>query len=293
MNFKYFVNEGFRSFWINGIMSIATVVIVTACLMMFGTYIILAINLDYFAKQLQGQYEVVVFISKETTDKRTREIGDEIGQIPNIESVTFVPKDVRLREFESAYEDDMALDNMIFQDNPVRDSYSLVLKSMESWEEVEIALNNIPEVQKIRSSNEMISKIQAVSNVVQWISWILMAFMGFISVFIISNTIRITVFARRRDINIMKFVGATDWFIRWPFIIEGVIIGLVSGLIALLIITQCYGVLYNALRDWLGDFITLKSIGEISGWVVSVLLALGIVMGAGGSAIAVKKHLHV
>lgn len=291
-NIKYFFCEGVRSFWINGIMSIATVVIVTACLLLLGTYVIFASNISFLTEQLQGKYEVQVYLNKETPTERITAIENDLSGISNIQSVEFISKNERLQTTLIENKESRNYEELM-KNNPVRDSYGVTLKSMDSWRETEQAIKQIPEVQDISSSWDIIEKLNMLSHGVKIVCWILMAFMSAISVFIISNTIKITVFARRRDINIMKFVGATDWFIRWPFIVEGILIGVVSAAVSIMILVQCYSLLEGYVNPWFDGFIQLMPINSLSGVVSSVLIVLGVVLGGVGSGVSLRKHLHV
>lgn len=291
-NVKYFFIEGVRSFWINGIMSLATVVIVTACLLLLGTYVIFVSNISFLTEQLQGKYEVQVYLNKETSQERISAIEKDLSDISNIQSVVFISKNERLQTALIENKESRSYEELI-KNNPVRDSYGVTLKSMENWRATEQAIKQIPEVQDVSSSWDIIEKLNLLSKGVKIVCWLLMVFMSAISIFIISNTIKITVFARRRDINIMKFVGATDWFIRWPFIVEGILIGLVSAAVSIIILVQSYSFIERYVNPWFDGFIEIMPIASLAGIVSSVLIVLGVILGGVGSALSLRKHLHV
>jgi len=288
-NFKYFIQEGFRSFWMNRLMSLASIVIVTACLLLFGIYLVFSVNLTYVGEQMNAQYEIQVYVGKETPERRLSEIELQLRGMSNVESIEFVSKDQRLAEAEA----DPEILSVYELENPLRDSYRVTMVSLEETDALIALIKEIPEVQKVSHNRELMENILGATKTVNIVSMCLVVFMAGISIFIISNTIQITVFNRRQDINIMKFVGATDWFIRWPFIIEGIIIGIVGAIIAFFSINKIYEALVKWAANGLFEFLQLKTIYEVQNLLAFVLIGTGFLLGAIGSAVAVRKHLHV
>ena len=178
-------------------------------------------------------------------------------------------------------------------DNPLRNMYQVTFSDLSKSEQTIDELEKIDGIAKIQRNEEAIEKLVKVANYIQTFSlWIIVA-LAIVSIFIISNTIKLTVYTRRKEINIMKFVGATDWFIRWPFIIEGIFIGLIGAGASIALIMSGYSLLVGVV-DSLGiAFITLKPLGDLLGIIISSSLGLGAILGGIGSFISVRKHLNV
>ena len=239
--FKFFVVEGTKSFFKNGLMSVASVVTVSMCLILCGLYVIFSMNLNYAAKQVETNYEIQLFIEEGTSDTRIADIGKELNGIDNVNTVVFVSKDQAFNQWKEGFKDNLAILEGLEDDNPLRDSFKITLHDLKQTESTMSQVNNIQGVAYVKNNKDSIDKLVDLTGKIKNASFYFMVFFALISVFIISNTIRITVFARRREVNIMKFVGATDWFIRWPFVIEGILVGLIGAVISVLIVSQSYG----------------------------------------------------
>ena len=291
-NLKYFVKEGFNSFWRNWTMSLASVVIVTACLMTFGVYLAISTNLEKGIVSMKNTLEITFFINREASETRVREIGKQIEEISNVEKVRHITKSDALEKLSPKYRSGMEAKDM-------PDSYSVTFSKMDVDTAAE-TMNSIAKISEIYNhtpSEEEIAFFIKLSSYVHILSIILMILMITVSMFIISNTIRITVFARRNDINIMMYVGATRWFVRWPFIIEGVVIGLVGAIISFGIMLYVYEMAraqIEALFKSFNDFSTvLIHTGQFAPMMAISFACFGILIGGFGSFVSVRKHLHV
>lgn len=293
-NIQYFLKEGFRSFWVNGLMSAASAIIVTASLIIFGIYIIFTLNVNFLGDQLLSQYEIQLFLDEGCSPERAQAIGEELKQIAHVKEVQYSPKDQELADYKEKLGDSAGMLDGLENDNPLPDSYRLTLDNLDNSEAVIQQASQIENVKDVRNNKETMDKIVKATNIFKHGSLWLMILLSVISVFIISNTIKITVFARRRDINIMKYLGATDWFISWPFVIEGIIIGLIGAAVSLLIVTQSYMYIIGSLSPtFLGATLRLYKLHEIIWYLVAWFAGIGIVLGALGSAISIRRHLHV
>ena len=185
------------------------------------------------------------------------------------------------------------MDGLKDGDNPLRDAVKITLSDLNSANSVAKAVSEIPNVAKVRNSQDVVQSLLKLTAAIRHGSMILMILLSVVAVFIISNAIRMTVFARRRDIGIAKFLGATDWFIRWPFIIEGVIMGVVGALIALALVVPGYNYIYTSLNNMAGNAVKFYTtdviVKEISVWFVGI----GALLGAFGSGISLGRYLHV
>jgi cell division transport system permease protein len=288
---RYFIKEGCRSFFVNWTMSLACVTIVTACLVVFGIFLSLSMNVSQITNYTRSEYEIRVIISPETTERRVKEIGREIEVIENVANCTLVTRAERFSELP-----ENVIAGLDLSDNPLSDSFVVTFKNLEMAAQTADEISEIPEVRQTTQSKETLDKVNTLFNKVTAGVIALIAIMILISVFIISNTIKLTVFARKRDINIMKFVGATDWFIRWPFIIEGMVIGVIGAAFAFLAVWYGYGYVaagIGAVFTNFNVFAALVSAEAIMPILISSFLGFGILIGAVGSIISVRRHLHV
>lgn len=292
-NFQYFLKEGFRSFWVNGLMSAASVIIVMASLLLFGVYIIFSMNINYIGNQLLEQYEIQVFLSNDCTLERADEIGNEIRAIEHVTGAEYLPKDEALADYREKLGDSGSMLDGLENDNPLPDSFKITLDDLSNSKSVVEKIKQIPNVENINNNKEAMDKLTKISSVLKHASMALVILLSIISVFIISNTIRITLYARRRDINIMKYLGATNKFISSPFVIEGVIIGLIGAIIAMIIVLPVYNYFIGHSGNIFASTIKLYKTGEIFLSLTAWFGGIGVALGAVGSAISIRRHLNV
>ena len=290
---KYYTKQATGNVFANGWMSIASVFTVIASLLVFGVFFLLTLNLNYIAGQFEGDYEIILVVDENYTFEQTEQLRPQIEAIEFIENVTFDSKESRLDDLKQDMGDNAYLFEGYEENNPLRDWYKVTLTDLSQSETVVAQIESIEGIVKIIFNQDTIDNLLSATNYLSNISiWIMIA-LGIISIFIISNTIKLTVFSRAKEINIMKYVGATDWFIRWPFIIEGIIIGLVGSAASLLIIS--FG--YNGLTAFFGtlgiSFVSFMPITQILPFLIPMFLLLGIILGGIGSLISVRKHLKV
>ena len=291
--FNYFINEGVRSFIKNGLMSVASVITVSLCLVLFGVYVLFSANINYMAEQVEANYEIRIFIDENAVQPQISRIEAELNAIDNINGVAFVSKEESLEEWKQKFGDGAEIFDGLELDNPLRDSFNITLNSLALADETIGEILRINDVANIKNNKPAMDKLMEITTGVQKVSFWLMIFFALISVFIISNAIRITVFARRREINIMKFVGGTDWFISCPFVIEGIIIGLIGSLVALLVASQAYGYVIANVGLVIENSIKIYSLRELFGILLGALAGMGVMLGALGSGISLRRHLYV
>lgn len=292
-NFKYYFKEATKSVFKSDWMSLASIFSVVASLLVFGLFMVLSVNLNHFANQLEGDYEIVLVVDENYAEEEITALKSVIEEVPNVAEATLDRKEDRLLAMREEFGDNAFLLDGYEEDNPLRDWYKVTLTDLTLSSETADTLTKIPGIVKIIRNQDTIDKLVSMTSYMDRISlWVMIA-LALISVFIISNTIKLTVHSRRREINIMKFVGATDWFIRWPFIIEGIIIGFFGAALSLLII--CYG--YSSILGWLSgleiSFVSFKPLGEIFWQLFGLFLLMGAGLGGVGSFMAVRKHLNV
>jgi len=290
---KYYSKEATKNVFSNGWMSLASVFTVVASLLIFGIFLILTINLNYIANQFESDYEIILIIDETYTPEQTEAMKGQLEAIEYVESVTFDSKSVRLQELKDGMGENAFLFDGYEDNNPLRDWYKITLTDLTQTDNVVSQVQNIEGIAEIKLNQDTIDTLLSTTSYIAKNSiWIMIA-LGLISVFIISNTIKLAVFSRAKEINIMKFVGATDWFIRWPFIIEGMIIGLLGSLFSLLIITFGYNGLIGSLSSMGIGFVNFKPLGDMIPYLIPTFIVMGIILGGIGSLISVRKHLKV
>ncbi len=293
---RRFIAEAFSGMFKNGLMTIASLVVVTSCLIMLGIFLIVTLNVNSISDDIADSCQVKVYISEEAKAAgKTDEILQQIKKIRYTKDVSFENGVEAFKEIKDGMTKEELAPFTGLPDDLLYDAYNVTVDDIENTGKITELLSSIDGVDSVENGENVVSVINTVRNAVKNISfWVILVFM-LISIFIISNTVKLTLHNRRKEINIMKYVGATDSYIRWPFVIEGIVVGLVAAAIAFFITHFAYGALYTALS---GDesvikFITLLSFKEI--WRVFALsyASLGAVIGALGSAFSIRKYLKV
>ncbi len=291
---KYFISQALRSFFRNGLMTTAAVFTVVGCLFIVGIFTVLLFNVRYMSDRLQNQCEIQVFIEDGTDEGRVAQMQDEIKAVANVQSAELFSKKDTLEYVKTEMFEGKESALVGFEDdNPFRDSYKITLDDISQVAATVSALKQIPNVAEVKNEQETIDAVLSVSNITKNASLWIMLMLIIISVALISNTIKITVFNRRKEINIMKYIGATNRFIRMPFFFEGMTIGFVGALIAYGLISWAYVACINALVKNNLNFFELLPLKNMSLPMALIFLAMGIGIGALGSSISVRKHLHV
>lgn len=293
-NFKYFVSEGCKSYTSNGLMSLASTIIVVASLVVLGLYLLFSMNINYVAKQLEEECEIQVWIEDtvKPNSAAMQDIENNLKANENIKSVEFFSNEQALEDYREELGEDSEYLEGFEEDNPLRDSYKITLENLKMADKTAQEVSKIDGVANVSDNRSSMNKLVNATNIIKHISFWFMMFLSAIAVFIISNTIKITLFARRRDINIMKYLGATDSFISWPFIVEGVAIGLAGAIISLVLVLVGYAC-FVAKNFVLFNTIEFCSMGQVFGPLLCWFVGIGVLLGAFGSAISIRRHLRV
>ena len=289
---EYFITESLNSIRRNGLMSLASLMTVALSLLILGVFIILVMNLNHMASVLESQVQVTVYLQDTLKEVEVREIGTRITKLPGVTRVNFIAKEEAMNRFKQRLGEQQGLLAELGEANPLANSFEVKLDRPERVKPVALAIAQLKGVEAARYGQEVVEQLFNLTRMVRIFGVVLILFLGLAALFIIVNTIRLTVFARRREIGIMKYVGATDWFIRWPFIIEGVLLGFLGACIAVLPLTQFYSMLTGQVYESLA-FLPLLPKYPFMGYVNIFLLCAGIGIGALGSVISVKKFLKV
>ena len=287
---KYLTHEGFRNVWVNRLMSLASVTVLMACLIIMGAGIMIYFNINNVVDKVQSQNVVMVYVADDASEDETTQIGTSLKGISNVES-EFVPKEVAFQEQIQSMGGDAALFEG-FDEIPLPDAYKVTVKDLSQFENTVSQIKQINKVDSVRENSDLASKLLSLRHAVSIVSVGLVIMLFLVALFIISNTIRITMFSRKLEISIMKAVGATNWFIRWPFMIEGMILGTISGIVSLGVLWGLYAVAEKVFAQ------TLSLIGfslvPFSGYwwqILLVFVAIGLFTGGFGSLVSMAKYL--
>ncbi len=291
--FGYYWKEGFRNIFKHGFMSIAAVLIMIACLLLTGTVTLIAYNIDQSIETLQQSNEIVVFIDEDLTTREAKALGSEFERIDNIATIEFEDRDVALEKYrEELGEDAVILENYNSANNPLRNSFIFTLKDPTLAEQTIEEISAVDGTDYIRADEDVISRLIQVQRVFNIVALAMVVGLAVISIFIIANTVKLAMFARREEISIQKMVGATNWFIRWPFVIEGMVLGLLAGGLAFLAEWGLYSELTNIASGVIPYFHILP-FDNLRLLVLGVYLGAGVLFGIGGSVTSIRKFMNV
>lgn len=293
---KYYFREAFRSIIVNRLMSIASIFTVASCILIVSIFFIIGSHVSFFVRNLGDSLGIVAFVENDVTPWELHVLEGRIRELPHISNVRYVSSEEALYAWRDRLGGDPAFLRGLDDINPLRRSFEIEITDVEYQEQVTNQLSQLSNygIGSILSDVELGRILSTLSDVVQVITIVLIIVLGIVAVVIISNTINITVNARRTEINIMKYVGATDWFIRWPFIIEGILIGLIGSAIPAFIVWAGHDGVIGAISG-IQDiaFIEFMPRYSIFAQLLPFALGLGIIIGIVGSGLSVRKHLKV
>lgn len=289
---EYFITESLHSIRRNGLMSMASLMTVALSLLILGIFTIMVLNLNNMASVLESQVQVTVYLQDSLKEAEIREVGTRITKLPGVTRVNFIDKKEAMSRFKQRLGAQQGLLAELGEANPLPNAFEVKVDRPERVKPVALAIAQLKGIEAARYGQEVVEQLFSLTRMVRIFGSVLIVFLGLAALFIIVNTIRLTVFARRREIGIMKYVGATDWFIRWPFIIEGVLLGSLGAAISSLLLTQLYGMVTGQVYGTLA-FLPLLPQYPMLGYVNIFLLLAGVAIGALGSIISVKKFLKV
>ena len=288
---KYLTHEGFRNVWVNRLMSLASVTVLMACLIIMGAGIMIYFNINNVVDKVQSQNVVMVYVADDASEDETTQIGTSLKGISNVESCEFVPKEVAFQEQIQSMGGDAALFEG-FDEIPLPDAYKVTVKDLSQFENTVSQIKQINKVDSVRENSDLASKLLSLRHAVSIVSVGLVVMLFLVALFIISNTIRITMFSRKLEISIMKAVGATNWFIRWPFMIEGMILVTISGIVSLGVLWGLYAVAEKVFAQTL-SLIGFSLVPFSAYWwqILLVFVAIGLFTGGFGSLVSMAKYL--
>ena len=289
---EYFIQEVFRSLRRNNWMSFASIGTVAVSLFVLGVFLLLVLNMNRMASALESQVQISVYLEDGLSADDRKDIASDIEALQGIESIRYISKDEAKARLEDRLGDQKYLLDALGDKNPLPDSFEVVVKSPDLVETAAKAIDLMDGVQEAKYGQDVIEHLFAITRLIRIFGLVLMVLLAGATLFIISNTIRLTVFARRKEIAIMKYVGATDWFIRWPFLLEGMVLGFVGGVIAAVALRSFYAAMAAKITDTLTFFPLMPQYPSMNYITVALLLA-GMAIGALGSALSLKRFLKV
>ena len=292
--FKFYIIDALKSLKRNRTISLASIITVTTTLFIMGVFILLMQNINIGMSNVESQVQIQLFLNDNITSKDQENIDEKLSNISGIKSVKFEGKSEALEKFNKQVSENNSspLNNYDSSNNPLPNSYIIELESPDISQQVINSVQNMPGIESIGNDQEFANKIISISKNVKWIGIALFILMVSVSIFLISNTIKLTIYSRRREIGIMKFVGATDWFIRWPLIIEGAIIGLFGAVCSNILVYYLYKLVFIKINENL-LLINLLPPSYITQTLQWQFILVGILIGSVGSSWSLIKFLKV
>lgn len=288
---RFFLSEAFRSLWRNYFMTVAAVVTVFLSMFLLGVVMVFVYNINAVLEDVEQKVEITIYLKDSATGDEIEALRQEIVDLPEVKEVQFIDKDEALKRLkEDLKEHEEFLKDL--PSNPLPASFEVALKDPELAGTVAVKFEGRPIVEEVRYGKELAERIFKVTSVIRNISAVFVLLLGGVSILLISNTIRLSIYARRREVEIMKLVGATNWFIRWPFIIEGLAVGLVGAIAALAFVILGTDFVMDRIRENL-MFLTVPFDAVSTVQITLVILGVGAIIGAVGSGLGLRRFLNV
>ena len=295
-SFRYLVRQGFDNVWKNRVMAFASFCVLLVSLLLVGIAVLFYVNINAIIGGIEDKNEVIVYMSETITDERITELGDELRAMNNIASVELYTKEEAFEDLKADMSDQAVLFESLGNDNPLLDAYRIRVSDISKMDDTLSATEVLADVDSVRAPDSFVELLTEMRRVVTIVATAIIIALFIVSMVIISNTTRASVFSRRREISIMQSVGATKAFIRFPFFIEGMINGFMAGVFATLLTWFAY----DSLVDLLGRFDVLSTIGlgnvipfsKIYVIVIISYIVAGSLIGAFGSVLSTRVHLR-
>lgn len=287
-SFGYLIKEGFKNIWSNRMMSLASIGVLISCLVLTGSALLLSVNVSTVVDSVGGSNVTTVYLKEDMSRLDSVYIGKDLEKVNNVSEVTFYSKDEAILEFKESLGEEVFVNMQ--EKNPLPDAYKVVMEDLSLYDQTVQEILKVDGVDTVDSRKDVADKLTSLNTLVTMMSfWIILA-LAIISLFIISNTIRMTMFSHRFEISIMKSVGATNRFVRVPFIIEGIIIGIVSAGLSIGALTLLYDAVSKAIEGFLPSFKCIP-FEDVMWFIIISFVSAGVVVGALGSFLSIRKYL--
>ena len=291
-NVGYFFSQAFKGIWRNGLMSLAAITVLLSCLVLMGSFSLLVYNVNVNIEEVAKLNEIVVIVNTEATDEEVEALSAKIHALDNVANVVFVSKEEGLESERSRYEEYSYLFEEIAEENPLPDVFKITYEDNSRVANLVYALGKFDHVSKVNNRTDIANDIESIKSGVSFIFIWFLAILFVVSIFIIINTIKIGVESRSREISAMRYIGATNFFMTTPFIIEGIIIGLISAGLAYVLQSVLYNAIFNAMS---GEYkmIAVAPFTDVQSYILLGFVVIGVVAGMVGSGISLRRYMKV
>lgn len=288
---KYFFRQAFNSISRNRLLSLATVTTVTVCILILGVALLLFLNTSTLMSNLESDVEINAFLNRDLTQSQIADVQDQIEAMPGIDSVLFISKDQALQNLQKSFGGESYNLGTTMGRNPLPNSYQIKAKDPHNVPALAAQIDQLYGVDKVNYGEGLVERLFKLTRWVRTISIVIIFLLALGAVFLIATTIRLAIYARRKEIYLMKLIGATDWFVRWPFFLEGVLLGSCGALAALILLAAGYSSILHNVKAVL--FISLLNNSGILITVYGGLLLTGAILGTVGTLISLNRYLDV
>ncbi|NLO82646.1 MAG: ABC transporter permease [Clostridiales bacterium] len=295
----FYIRNGFQNILRNRVMALASITAIMVALFVLGLILVIAFNLDVMVENMESKMEITIYLKDETTEEQRLTIENNIRSWEGVYEIVFVSKQEALDKWRTELGDKgKLLEGYSGENNPLPDSFLIKIQKPEYVEDIVERVRAIPAVDDINYSSRVAEFIGWFARGIRIFGALIVAILAVVAVIVISNTVRLTVYSRRKEINIMKYIGATDWFIRWPFIIEGMVLGMIGALLSTCLVVGVYKLMIDRSGyidvkwGYLGIF-KLLPMDKIMFPVLVISMMVGVCVGIMASCISIRKHLKV
>lgn len=289
---EYYFREVATSMVRNRWMTFASIGTVAVSLFILGVFLILVVNMTKMASSLESQVQISAYLNDALPQEGRDEVEKMTKDLPGVSKIEFIPKDRALEILRERLGDQKKILDALEDSNPLPDSFLVTVKSADDVKKTAAAIADLYGVEEVKYGQDVAANIFDLTHLIRVFGFFLMLLLTGATIFIIANTIRLTVFARRREIAVMKYVGATDWFIRWPFILEGIALGFIGGGISVIALRSFYAAMAAKIYSTLAFFPMVEQYPFMN-YVTVALIVAGIVVGILGSTVSLKRFLEV
>lgn len=293
---KNVINQGFQGMWRNRGMGVASISSISAVLMILGVVLILILSINALVIDTQSKFdEIELFLYDDVSNEEMTSIEDMVRSKDGVLSILYKSKDQALDDYREQWGDEAYLLDGLEEENPLPNSYTIQLKDISYADIIVKEARNLDGIEKINYHKEIIDKLMIFANYIRIGGMVVIAALVSVSIFIISNTIKLTVTSRSREINIMKYVGATNGYIKGPFIIEGVLFGLIGAALSIAVVYYGYGYFFNSVNEQLYAIFAIMLVqpSTILADLSIIFIAIGVGIGSIGSLVSMKRFLNV
>ncbi|MBR2519319.1 MAG: permease-like cell division protein FtsX [Selenomonadaceae bacterium] len=289
---EYFFREVIMSMIRNRLMTFASIGTVAVSLFVLGVFLILVMNMSKMASSLENQVQISVYINDNLPEEGRKEIERMTRDLKNVASVEYVPREEAMKIFRERLGENKKILDALGEANPLPNSFLVTVNNADDVKKTAAAISDLYGVDEVKYGQDVAANLFELTHLMRFFGVVLVILLLGATVFIISNTIRLTVFARRKEIAIMKYVGATDWFIRWPFILEGVALGIIGGGVSALALRSFYSAMISKIYESLAFFPMVEQYPFMN-YLTLALICAGIFIGTLGSTVSLKRFMEV